>query len=37
MERVEEFFADYPDLTMADVQACLASAHKLVAAPATTR
>ena len=27
----EEFFADYPELTIADVQACLAYAQALVA------
>lgn len=27
----EEFFADYPELTLADVQACLAYAHALAA------
>jgi uncharacterized protein (DUF433 family) len=26
----DEFFADYPDLTMADVQACFAYAHQLM-------
>lgn len=31
----DELFADYPRLTMEDVKACFAFAHRLVAAPSS--
>lgn len=34
---LDEFFADYPELTLADVQACLGYAKKLVQAKAPSR
>lgn len=34
---LEEFFLDYPEVTLADVQACLGFARKLVQERATAR